>query len=94
VPTLEKHKRKRGRPKGKRTRTHGVGALMSVAEFHAKYVPDKGRNQAYSLAKSGLFPFIRNGRNIDLLREPTEAIMAGRMPPGEPIRRPGAKLPG
>ncbi len=78
---------KRGRPKGKRRRRAGVGSLMSVAEFHTKHVPDKGRNQAYALATSGLFPFIRNGRSIDLLRKPTEAILAGRMPPGEPINR-------
>jgi hypothetical protein len=46
-------------------------------------MPTKGRNQVYELAKSGIFPFIRNGKRIDLLRGPTLAILRGERPPGD-----------
>jgi hypothetical protein len=62
----------------------GEGALMSVEELWRVHMPTKGRNQVYELAKSGIFPFIRNGKRIDLLRGPTLAILRGERPPGQP----------
>lgn len=62
----------------------GKGAFMSVEELWRDHMPDKGRNQVYALATSGLFPFLRRGRSIDLLRVPTLEILRGQRPPGEP----------
>lgn len=59
------------------------GAFMSVDELRRDHMPDKGLLQVYALATSGVFPFIRTGRRIDLLRAPTLAILAGERPPGD-----------
>jgi hypothetical protein len=62
----------------------GKGAFMSVEELWRDHMPEKGRNQVYALATSGLFPYFRRGRCIDLLRKPTLQILRGDRPPGEP----------
>jgi hypothetical protein len=69
----------------------GKGALMSVLEFWCNYVPEKPRNQVYPFATSGIFPFVRNGRRIELIREPTIEILAGTRPPGPDLRNAGKK---
>ena len=60
----------------------GKGAFMSVEELWREHMPEKGRNQVYALATSGIFPFNRHGRRIDLWRKPTLEIIAGKRPPG------------
>lgn len=66
------------RPRGKRKRQLGLGSFMSVAELHEKWMPDRSLNYAYRIAQSGVFPFVRVGNSIDLIRAPTEALLSGK----------------
>ena len=60
----------------------GTGDFMSVEELWCNHMPEKPRNQLYQLVASGIFPFVRSGRRIDLLRKPTLEILRGERPPG------------
>jgi hypothetical protein len=62
----------------------GTGDFMSVEELWCNHMPEKPRNQLYQLVASGVFPFVRSGRIIDLLRKPTLQILRGERPPGAP----------
>jgi hypothetical protein len=75
-------RKKAGKPRVPPLPRPGKGAFMSVEELWRDHMPEKGRNQVYALATSGIFPFIRRGRCIDLLRKPTLAILRGDREPG------------
>jgi hypothetical protein len=61
----------------------GSGDFMSVEELWRNHAPTKPRNLVFPFATSGIFPFVRSGRRIDLIRKPTLEILAGTRPPGE-----------
>jgi hypothetical protein len=75
------------REKGIRGMAGPKGMTMPVRELLDE-IPHAGRNQVYEMVRAGVFPIIRVGRKIHLLREPTMRILRGEIPPGE---RPGRR---
>jgi hypothetical protein len=69
------------RDKGFRGRASQKGMTMPVRELLDE-IPDAGRNQVYEMVRAGVFPIIRVGRKIHLLREPTMRILRGEIAPG------------
>ncbi len=62
------------------------GLTMSVRELLVA-MPDAGRNQVYGMVSAGVFPVIRVGRKIHLLRVPTMRILRGQLAAGaQPAR--------